>query len=220
MENKNSMLLTVIAVATLLVAVVGATFAYFTVTGTNTTTTTNVTTTAENVGLVSLTQGAENFYLNLKAHHMANTEAAKTVYYGTTDNSDATTNGPTSTEIAKVEVTGGSENATYYCNFNYSITTNGAEGNKAEALNLLKEAGKLVVTSGAGVNGIADTYVLGTDITNGTGTVTLTGPSSASISAYVQFENLDKNQSDMAGASFTTSVKITGFSCDTAQVGA
>lgn len=35
MEKKNTILLTVIAVATLLVAVVGATFAYFTATATN-----------------------------------------------------------------------------------------------------------------------------------------------------------------------------------------
>ncbi len=35
MERKNTLLLTVIAVATLLVAVVGATFAYFTASGTN-----------------------------------------------------------------------------------------------------------------------------------------------------------------------------------------
>ena len=34
MEKKNTILLTVIAVATLLVAVVGATFAYFTATAT------------------------------------------------------------------------------------------------------------------------------------------------------------------------------------------
>ena len=33
MDKKNTMLLTVIAVATLLVAVVGATFAFFSVTG-------------------------------------------------------------------------------------------------------------------------------------------------------------------------------------------
>lgn len=54
MEKKNTVLLTVIAVATLLVAVVGATFAYFTATtaGTGTgTATTNTTTTVGSVAL-------------------------------------------------------------------------------------------------------------------------------------------------------------------------
>ncbi len=47
MERKNTMLLTVVAVATLLVAVVGATFAYFTATGNvNAQSTVNVTTSA------------------------------------------------------------------------------------------------------------------------------------------------------------------------------
>jgi hypothetical protein len=42
MDKKNTMLLTVIAVATLLVAVVGATFAYFSVAATGQNTATNV----------------------------------------------------------------------------------------------------------------------------------------------------------------------------------
>ena len=43
MDKKNTMLLTVIAIATLLVAVVGATFAYFSVTATNNATATTAT---------------------------------------------------------------------------------------------------------------------------------------------------------------------------------
>lgn len=55
MEKKNTILLTVIAVATLLVAVVGATFAYFTATTTGTGTGTAKTQTATNTGSVTLT---------------------------------------------------------------------------------------------------------------------------------------------------------------------
>ena len=55
MERKNTVLLTVIAVATLLVAVVGATFAYFTATnGGNTTVEESANTTTANVGSQNL----------------------------------------------------------------------------------------------------------------------------------------------------------------------
>lgn len=53
MEKKNTILLTVIAIATLLVAVVGATFAYFTAT-VNTTNDANVTTEVKTAALTSV----------------------------------------------------------------------------------------------------------------------------------------------------------------------
>ena len=55
MEKKNTILLTVIAVATLLVAVVGATFAYFTATNTNTGAGQSAEVTTNTVGSVDLT---------------------------------------------------------------------------------------------------------------------------------------------------------------------
>ena len=56
MEKKNTMLLTVIAVATLLVAVVGATFAYFSLTvDTKGYTKTTAEVTSESVALITLT---------------------------------------------------------------------------------------------------------------------------------------------------------------------
>ena len=58
MEKKNMVLLTVIAVATLLVAVVGATFAYFT--ATSTTTGNDTTTSAKTAQLATLSWTAED----------------------------------------------------------------------------------------------------------------------------------------------------------------
>lgn len=58
MEKKNTVLLTVIAVATLLVAVVGATFAYFTATSTSTGTSGKVDVTTADVAGATLTIGS------------------------------------------------------------------------------------------------------------------------------------------------------------------
>lgn len=62
-DKKNTILLTVIAVATLLVAVVGATFAYFSVVGNNNSNPTVITSSIDKVGTVVLT--SPNFALNI-----------------------------------------------------------------------------------------------------------------------------------------------------------
>lgn len=77
MEKKNTILLTVIAVATLLVAVVGATFAYFTATTTGENNGTAKTTTATNTGSVKLTYGDVGVAGDIKY------PGAKYVQYGT-----------------------------------------------------------------------------------------------------------------------------------------
>ena len=71
MEKKNTLLVTVIAVATLLVAVVGATFAYFnaTATGTNQST---VTVTTKSIDTVSTTASALTLDINLTDMLLAN----------------------------------------------------------------------------------------------------------------------------------------------------
>ena len=81
MDKKNTMLLTVIAVATLLVAVVGATFAYFAIGATvenNAKTTITGGTEGADVGSVAL-KGASSLKLKLSAEDMS--LANKGYYY-------------------------------------------------------------------------------------------------------------------------------------------
>ena len=77
MDKKNTLMLTVIAVATLLVAVVGATFAYFTATE-NATGTTTVTTKTEKVGSVAVNNPTNAMYLTLTADQMTQDAAGQT----------------------------------------------------------------------------------------------------------------------------------------------
>ena len=67
MEKKNTMLLTVIAVATLLVAVVGATFAYFSITVSGEATSTAATATTAKIPTITLEQGETSFGLIVTA---------------------------------------------------------------------------------------------------------------------------------------------------------
>ncbi len=71
MEKKNTMLLTVIAVATLLVAVVGATFAYFSLTVSGDTSTTIVNTQTQKLPTITMKTGKENFGVSVTATDMA-----------------------------------------------------------------------------------------------------------------------------------------------------
>ena len=83
MDKKNTMLLTVIAVATLLVAVVGATFAYFSVTVSGNNTATNVTGNTGKVATLTYKTGTANAYLKMTTADMAQPEE-DTKYYATT----------------------------------------------------------------------------------------------------------------------------------------
>ena len=71
MDKKNTMLLTVIAVATLLVAVVGATFAYFSVTVGGSSTTTPVTGGTDKLATLTYKTGTANAYLQMTGTDMA-----------------------------------------------------------------------------------------------------------------------------------------------------
>lgn len=71
MDKKNTMLLTVIAVATLLVAVVGATFAYFSVTTIGDSSTTVVTAQSQQLPTVTMTSGKDTFGIAVTAEDMA-----------------------------------------------------------------------------------------------------------------------------------------------------
>ena len=70
MEKKNTMLLTVIAVATLLVAVVGATFAYFSLSVTGGAQTTTAKASTGKLPVITLAQGENTLGMTVTAEDM------------------------------------------------------------------------------------------------------------------------------------------------------
>ena len=144
MEKKNTMLLTVIAVATLLVAVVGATFAYFSLSVSGNAKNTTAEVKSSSVGLVSLSGGGKTLELSVTAEDMK--QPAKDEYYYAMDKSDvshstsSTTGGKylketdgeshsapagSNHELAKFTVTGGDENDEYTCGYKVKVTATG-----------------------------------------------------------------------------------------------
>ena len=134
MDKKNTMLLTVIAVATLLVAVVGATFAYFTVSQSEaqqTVVTGNVG--GDKIGTITLT-GGQPLFLEVSAAEMAIT--AKGTDYYTVGSAEAR-NTTQLNQVVKSTYTAtlvDAENATgsYTCTWKFNVA---ATGTMTEAFN-------------------------------------------------------------------------------------
>lgn len=139
MDKKNTILLTVIAVATLLVAVVGATFAYYSVTATNSTTTTKYEVTSDAVGIVTLTSPKTDLVMNISAADMA--QMNKDVpYYAVEKITDGVQANYASSRqnheiaVATLDTNGGSATTAYTCTANLIVTLNIADGSMGKVL--------------------------------------------------------------------------------------
>ncbi len=139
MDKKNTILLTVIAVATLLVAVVGATFAYFSISGGSGTTNTTVTaqTPASN-STITVTEGDTELHLTLTAADMTQAKENTTYYAVTSEsNKDAeipegsvyTTTPSTKSHanLGSVTISGAPEGAKYSCKFTVTVADEGTD---------------------------------------------------------------------------------------------
>ena len=230
MERKNTMLLTVIAVATLLVAVVGATFAYYSISTTNDNNTTVVNTQTAKVGSVALTNPTPNLYLSLSAADMAKDNQG--AYYATTtanpavgvsnyqmDGENKATH-PTSSIIARITADGGETDAVYSCKSSMRVVV---AGNMVQ--HLVTGDAQIVFSKTAGVTTFTPTTV---DVVSGTAAGTgdektftyeypvqyqTTGNTTQTISAYVQFNNTSVDQSALANKTFTITFSNPTFTC-------
>lgn len=235
MDKKNTMLLTVIAIATLLVAVVGATFAYFSITAdANGVTTTNVNGQATSTGAITMVTETENLYLKLTAAEMTQAIASTNgkMYYATTD---ATTPEMTHNyledqaaatfDLATFSLASGETK--YDCTYKYTVKLASITGvdqdtikNSADLADDIK-----VVFSGTGISG-EKTMTIGELITAGETGVVLSGTAAKlttgapqTIKVYSSFENTTKVQDALAGINYNITItpdKDTAFKCSLA----
>lgn len=215
MDKKNTMLLTVIAVATLLVAVVGATFAYFSVNAGDESVT-NATVTTPKIGTVSLANVHPTLSLTLTAEDMAKSNE-NNVYYATVDGNSQGNSNPI--PIIKADLSGAQDQAKYICETTVKVTASG------EMLDKLSAGWATLKLTGNGVSNSeeADSIDLFTlkDASDGktyTGTATLTASSAGSASenilnAVLSFTNTTDDQSEIAGKTLTVTVNVTGGKC-------
>ncbi len=227
MDKKNTMLLTVIAVATLLVAVVGATFAYFSVSNTNQYTTTGITTTTDKIGAITIARGTEDLQMTLTATDMSTGNEKK--YYSTVSGGKNHEDSLTKYDLAKFTLTGSEEKTKYTCTGNVKVkleaqTKLGSAEESPTLPSFVTEDGKLHLEGPTNIDGLGGTT---TDITlkdlkeaasqektisdvkfNLSGTTT-----EATLKGYLEVTNTSEEQNYMADKSFKVSIDLDGFKC-------
>ena len=167
-NNKKAIISIVIGVIVLVTLVIGATFSYYLVTGSNTTTTTAGRVTMEKAGTVSLTQGVANIYLDVTAAQMAQTNQG-TDYYGMATETTAATTAQNHV-LATIQATGGETDTVYQCTMGYSMSVSQISGSSNTAYAALEsEDADLTISivpatnSGNTATNIARTYHLKTE---------------------------------------------------------
>ena len=118
MDKNNTMFMTIVAVSTLIVAVVGATFAYFTSADTATGTT-KVETTTKKVGSIILNNPTNNISMKITAEQMAEDNKGAE-YYATTSSADYVLS-KEYIPVSSFTITGGENDAIYLCTYRLNI---------------------------------------------------------------------------------------------------
>lgn len=238
MDKKNTMLLTVIAIATLLVAVVGATFAYFAISTTNNTNTTNITGTTEKVGVVALDLG-EGLKLNLSATDMSQATAGETGKHFCSvatsaegENSKDCEEADNFVAIASAMVTGGEAETVYDCSATLTVNVSGTADTKSSmqtafvnsaltASSFLEGEAVVKFQGHSGIEGVTFTEN-DIDLSKGLSTTTdvtfkVTGANTTTtpvIDAELKFFNSTAEQQDrLANMSATITITSSEFTC-------
>ncbi len=231
MEKRNTILLTVIAVATLLVAVVGATFAYYSLSVTNAQGTVKVGASTDELGQITLTSKTGNLNMTVLPADMANFGEVRD-YYAT--EGGELTQTPQKTEIAKAALTTqGAQNTEYKCTSIVQVTLTTGDGTMGDALELgdaafvLTPGSENVLISGQNSPISLDLSTLKEDNTEDY-TVTYTLGSSGtnkkteeSLYAGLKITNKQEDQSrltDENGKELNVTVKTTNFNCEISKI--
>ncbi len=230
MEKKNTLLLTVIAVATLLVAVVGATFAYFSLSTTGGSNTTATISTPK-IGQATITTKEPTLLLTLTAQDMDKSKAG-TTYYASKDG--ITPGSATAIPIAQVTLSGAQDTAKYSCTTTVTVTADKSDSfdDVPNMLSSLKQGWAKLTLSGS-VNKTIDIADLKeTNTQTETGTYTLDVSTTGSVTqdilkavlsftntADTELNNGDGNQNDVAGKTLKVKVEVKEGTCTLAADG-
>lgn len=217
MVKKNAIALTVVAVATLLISIVGASFAYFSAVGTKTATTT-ITGATPNIGAVGTATSQPSYTMNLTADQMSITNKGKSYHITSTGISE--TAAPVT--IATMSIAGGANNLKYTCTGDVTITIPADSTIKS-----VLSTGSLFVKLAKGTNAsqittlTTDAIDVGSFASTGSKKVDIaynlvsgtTTTSSTSITADVYFANTTSDQQALANKSIKLTIAVNTTSC-------
>ena len=212
-NKKKTMILTIVAVSCLLIAVIGATYAYFQVLATNNVTGTNTQGQTDTMPKGTLVTNITALKINLDADLMSEEKAGVT-YYATESGVPVTSATEGSGKYVLATASLNKEGLTYDCGYSYTVTATSkkdiTDGSDADV--------KIRIT---GSDGYSETYTLQEILDKGSktynGTIKgLTYGENQKIYVEAYVENANKAQDDLAGNEFTFTLALVenSFKCD------
>jgi len=205
MEKKNTMLMTIIAVATLLVAIIGASFAYFTATTNDGGGMTIVTSTTETIASVNLNNPTETLKIKLTANDMAEDNLG--TYWATDNVANNYDSNAIQRAIAVATVDeGGSATAKYKCSAKVNVALSGNMADDLLSGDAYIQFGGLLNTKVDLTEIDSDGYLVEFNLNGNT-------TKSQSVTAAIAMVNREVNQNHLAGKTLTVTFSNTDFGC-------
>ena len=203
-EKKKILIGSIILVITLILVVVGTTYAFFSLQIQNSSEPTNIEITTGEQDKITLNGGLTNYHIHLKVSDMSLDNVGKS-YYGTTDtgNDYELTEELGTRELGNITVSGELVD-NYVCNATLNINLEGEMQNHLQQNDLI-----LVIKQGDTTN----TYDLSDTISNPSFKFNISSSNINPIQAYLKFTNQDADQSDLAGKELNISINIDDFAC-------
>ena len=224
--RKKTMLLTVIAVATLLVAVVGATFAYFSLSVTNNDGTSTATVKTGKVPTITMENKNKNLYLSVSTEDMSESNQEKFYFAKTTDcpgesscneKADADTPDTYYRDIFTLGIAGSDSDVKYKCTGTLKVSAIEDEWSSiAEQV----QPGDLTIGvkdyDDAGSSQTLDMVALKTAGYSKDFNISynITGDDTKTIKAYIMLKNTDQEQQDyFANKTFKINITADSMTC-------
>jgi len=198
MDNKKTIIASIIGVALLVVLVVGATFAYFTTAVTNDNGETLVTGKTDAIGSISLTNPTSNLHITLNAIDMAQDNL--NTYWATNDATLNYDSEEVQRDIAVATLTGGEATTHYECSTTINVSVTGTMVAGLQTGDAYIQFGGLL-TNKVDLKNVSSIGYPVTFALNGT------DKPSDKVSAAIAIENRNANQNSIAGKEL--SVKFT-----------
>ncbi len=212
-NNKKVLIGSLVAVITLVIAVVGATYAFFSLNVSGDATNTNVDIETGNADVVSIKQGVNNMHINLSVSDMAKDSSNKEYYAtDTEDNYKLTEEDGT---LTFATVTGTNKEASD-CTAKVTITMDTSTNSMGKALQ--KGDTELYITSGK-TEETVDLYDLLTEELPESVTkeieieLSVSESAEASITGYLKVNNTESDQSYLSGKTLNITITVDNLVC-------
>ncbi len=214
-ENRKKILIgSIIGVVTLVIVVVGATYAFFSLNVSGDVTNTNVDIETGNADVVTIEQGAENMHINLAVSDMAEDNPNKAYYATTVDSENYKLNEGDGT-LTFATVTGTNKESSD-CTAKVTITMDTSNDSMGKVLQ--KGDAILYITSGK-TEETVDLYDLLSEEIPASVTkeieveLSVSEDAEASIAGYLKVNNTESDQSYLAGKTLNITITVDNLLC-------